>query len=226
MKFHYSKTNVTAYLLFLLSGVILGWTIYSTLTLDVIEDKSWELILPEGDIHAGDTILVKSEYTKLRQVEGDSERYVECRTKNNVQVAYLVSKALANRAKGVGGTGLPIPVPENIPDLPAKCDIRVVIKYHVLPLKDVIEVKTSKEFILLPRSVAVSPDSLSAKETNLPQSSISYPEQSQSSVSSSSVNSTPIAESPQQNTSQPVGVEVKPSLIEQLTKPVTNLLGR
>jgi len=144
-----SHANLITYSLFILSGLIFAWTVYTNLTVDVIDDKSWHLVLPAGEIRAGQTIYVKSEYRKLRQVEGNAERYIECRTKDGVQVAYLVSKAVANRAKGSGGTGLPIPIPDNIPDLPARCNIRVVVKYHVMPLRDVIEVKSSKDFTLL-----------------------------------------------------------------------------
>jgi len=144
-----SRANLITLMLFALSGLILGWTIYTNLNIDVIEDKSWRLILPAGNIHAGQTIYVKSEYKKLRTVEGQSSRYIECWTRDKILVTYLVSQAVANRAAGTGGTGLPIPIPTNIPDLPARCDIRVVIKYHVLPLRDVIEVKSSPDFTLL-----------------------------------------------------------------------------
>jgi len=210
------RTNIVTALLFLLSGSILGWTIYSNFTIDVLDDKTWRLILPTGDIHAGQTILVKSEYRKLRTVEGQAQRYIECWTRENIQVSYLVSTAVADRAKGTGGTGLPIPIPANIPGLPIKCDIRVVIKYHVLPLRDVIEVKTSQNFTLL--SANVSGASSGAKGT----SPIPSPPVSQSQNSSASLlYHAPLAVRPQLNIPQgsnkpsTSASNLQPSLVEQ-----------
>ena len=89
------RANLITAGLFLLSGAILAWSLYSTFTIDVIDDKTWRLVLPAGEIHAGTTIYVKSEYTKLRQVEGQAERYIECKTKDGVQVSYHIETGAA-----------------------------------------------------------------------------------------------------------------------------------
>jgi hypothetical protein len=235
------RANLIAGLLFALSGAILAWTVYTNLNIDVIDDKSWRLVLPAGDIHAGDTIYVKSEYKKLRQVEGQAERYIECWTKDQVQVAYLVSKAVANRAKGTGGTGLPIPIPANIPDLPARCSIRVVVKYHVLPLRDVIEVKSSPEFKLL--RAGDSSESSDATGTNpVPSQPVSQSQDfsvsssnigllvtpAQSNIPQAATDSATSAANPSTPPPSPTPQPASPTIVQQLQNAVQGipLIGR
>lgn len=239
------RPNLIAGLLFALSGVIFGWTVYTNLTIDVIENKSWRLVLPEGDIRAGQTIYVKSEYTKLRQVEGQAERYIECWTKDQVQVAYLVSTANANRAKGTGGTGFPVPLPANIPDLPARCSIRVVIKYHVLPLRDVIEVNSSPEFTLLRADASsessdatgTSPvqhqpefqlqDYFVSSSHSAPILVLTQPNNSQAANNGNPVaTATPTSPPPPQPVPAPTSPfpQPQPSFIQQIVQPAINLL--
>lgn len=215
-----NRSDTITYLFISLSILLLSFTTYSLIKIDVIEDKTWNLILPEGEIRAGDTIYVQSQYNKLRQVEGSAERYVECWTEDHILVVYLVSKAVANRAAGKGGTGLPIPIPSNIPDLPTLCHIRVVVKYHVLPFRNVIEVKSTKDFMLLPASASTeSPTSTGTNQS---------PSQSQLQNLSSLPNPTPLAVSSQSNISQPTpqSPPEEKSFIEELLNPVKNLLER
>lgn len=144
-----SKTKLLSYSLFAFSIFMLLFTFYGLASVKVLAD--WKLSMPEGIVHSGDQLVLISQYTKLRDVNGKASRYIECRTKtSHVFVRYQLNEAVANRAKGAAGTGIPIVVPRNIPDLPATCRFSLAIIYDVLPFKKDYETNSTKEFTLYP----------------------------------------------------------------------------
>ena len=152
-----SKTQITSYILFMVSGLILLATIYMNIKVDVLKD--WRLVLPQQEIRIGDTIVVQSLYTKTMNVTGESIRYIECKTSNGVYIRYPVSEAKANRAAGTSGTGVPIVVPETIPNVPTRCRINITIDYEIYLLRHVVESANSDEFELLPKKTTSEDES-------------------------------------------------------------------
>lgn len=148
-----SKTAVASYVFFAISAVMLLFSFTMIMKVDVL--ANWRLVLPEGALHAGDTVVLQSLYDKKLDVTGEATRYIECKTKDtNIFVRYPVSKSVANRPAGLTGTGIVIAIPEVIPDLPATCKFTISIDYEVLAFRHVIETQSSDEFSLLPKRVA------------------------------------------------------------------------
>lgn len=144
-----TSTRIISYVLFAFSLVILSATFYVLASVRVLED--WTLRLPPGPIHAGDQLVLISEYTKTRDVDGMAMRYIECKTRDsNVFIRYPINEAVADRAKGKAGTGVPLVVPRDIPDLPAVCKFSISITYDVLPFKKDYQKNSTPEFRLLP----------------------------------------------------------------------------
>lgn len=227
-----NKTQVVSYILFVLSGIILSGTLLLNLNVDVLKD--WRLVLPNQAIHAGDTIVVQSLYTKTMNVTGKSTRYVECTTDGNgIYIRYPISEAVANRATGTSGTGIVMLMPKTIPNLPTTCRINVTIEYDIMLFRKVVESANSDTFTLLP---VVSSDGESAKQetsqTQLPDSGKVGLNQS-----SSSYQNTPVSTFNQRDTSQQDDIptnqekqlsgqpEPQPTVLDKLTQPITNLLG-
>lgn len=231
--YHLSKTQVTSYVLFFLSAIILLAVIVMNFKVDVLKD--WRLVLPQQKIHVGDKIVVQSLYTKLRDVTGKSVRYIECRNTSGVYIRYPVSEAVSNRASGTSGTGIIIVIPETIPETPAKCRVNITIDYEVYKWRHVIESKNSDEFLLLP---AIRPDEVNVEqETNRTQAqgsasqnqSYSYPNSTPKDVSaqrniSQGDNTEVIEETPLEPTPEPTEESRQP-LIQRILNPITNLLG-
>jgi hypothetical protein len=173
-----SKSSIVTNIMFALSIIIFLSTVIFTMRIDVVKD--WRLELPQGEIHAGDTIVVSSMYTKLRDVSGESKRYVECKNQNGVPIRYEINQAVANRKSGKGGTGIEIVVPD-IPNLPKMCKIQVSICYKVIPLKCSYENNETTEFQLLPKlggSLDASQEATTSGRVQEPvlfQQVISYP---------------------------------------------------
>jgi hypothetical protein len=213
--------NLVSYVLFAISLGIIITAFAFTMNVDVLKD--WHLTLPNGAIHAGDTILVESTYTKVRPVNGTAVRYLECENATNSYIRYPINQAVADRAPGSRtGTGISIVIPESVPDLPAKCRISVLIKYPVYPWRTVSEYNATQSFTLLPKVVA--PAVVSSTATQTSPSPIVY-------LSPSLPQDTSITNSQQPDSSQPSAAPVatetvtQPSLIQRILSPITKLLG-
>lgn len=113
---------------------------------DVLKD--WQIILPDNELHVGEEVVLQSQYTKLKPVKGTAVRYVECENDRGIFIRYPLNEATADRAPGLGGTGIVVKLPETVPDLPARCKFSIVIVYRVYPFRDVTEFVSSKEFTL------------------------------------------------------------------------------
>lgn len=140
--------NAASYALFILSGAMALATITATLSVDVI--KNWKLTLPPSEIHAGQTIVVQSEFTKLKAVKGIARRSVECVNIRGVYLKYLLNEAVAEAPPGRGGIGMVLKMPTDVPNLPTKCRISVNVDYQVYPWRTVTEFVRSADFDLLP----------------------------------------------------------------------------
>lgn len=144
-----TNTRMVSYALFAFSLVLIALTLYFLSSVRVLEN--WSLRVPPGDIHAGDRLVLLSEYTKTRDVDGEAMRYIECMTKDTkIFIRYPINQAAANRAKGKAGTGIPLVVPRDIPDLPTTCKFSISITYEVLPFKKDYQKNSTQEFQLLP----------------------------------------------------------------------------
>lgn len=192
--------KLTTKLMFLSSVAVLCITAYFVYKIDVL--TNWHLELPPAPIHAGDSITVKSVYTKTRDVQGDAKRYIECWTEQDALITYPINERLADRPAGSGGTGLVLPIPTFIPDLPTECRIRVRVAYQVLPFRTVNETVISTTFELLPPRQTAKESSGNAQQS--PAQSTSSQAQASSQFSSSS-NSTASPQSPQRDSSQETG---------------------
>ena len=147
-----SVTAITSYVFFTASIGIAAFSVMMLANVDVL--SNWRLVLPEGKIQAGDTVVIQSYYEKKMEVTGVATRYIECKTDKGFFVRYPVSSAVANRPPGVSATGIVVEVPDVIPDLPATCKFSIAIEYEVLKFRRVVESNSSPEFLLLPAKVA------------------------------------------------------------------------
>lgn len=148
----HQRSNLISYTLFAASAAILAGVVYFALNIQVI--KNWSLTLPSGDIHAGDTLVVASTYTKVRQVTGTSMRTIECESQKGIYVSYPLNHVMANRAPGTTGTGIIVTVPtelNGITKLPDTCHICVSLTYPVLPFRTVPYFRCTSDFNLLER---------------------------------------------------------------------------
>ena len=225
MKF-FRRANIVTGLLLFASLAVLAVTFAYNTNITVLKD--WQIVLPTGDIHAGDTVIVQSIYTKLRSVKGTAVRYIECKTGTGIYVRYPLSTAIADHAPGVAkGTGFVAKMPTGIPT-PASCMISINVTYKVYPWRSVTEFATSRQFTLL-SPVSLASVSASATQTNqLPtQSSDSSP------VQFSSSNTTPATTPTQSNNVQASPVSTTPSqsalkgvqsLIERLSNNIKEIL--
>lgn len=197
-----NKTQVLSYSLFALSAVILLVSFMITMNVQVLD--KWVLRVPTNEIHAGDTVTLVSEYTKVRDVSGKAVRYIECENRQHTYIRYPLNEAVANRASGTGGTGIVVKVPETIPDIPTKCKFTIAITYDVYPWKKVYETNSSNTFQLLPkRDVPQEVSSLPSEGEQSSPSPVAGTRGGQSSlVASSSSNRTPFSTEKQSNTSQ------------------------
>ena len=212
----HSPLQYASYLMFALSALILGSTLYFIFSIKVL--AAWRIILPTGDIHVGDTIVLKSEYTKLRDVQGRATRYIDCQNRAGVMISYSINEAPADHAVGNGGTGVVLYVPSSIPDLPTYCQFRILLDYPVLPFRHVYQSNHTASFRLLPKvSAAVAAPvagQKSAIQTSPAQVRVSAP------TSLSSPNSTTSVVSPQSNFAQQPASQ---SLLQRVEFSITSL---
>lgn len=210
-----SRTQVFSYSLFVLSALILVASFMLTMNITVLKD--WKLSVPAAEIHAGDTVTLVSEYTKVRDVTGRSIRYIECQNQQHIYIRYPLNEAVANRGSGTAGTGVVVKVPDSIPYLPTTCKFTIAIEYDVYPWRKVDISNSTNEFTLLPRREvpqAVSLNVPSSAQINQGQALAPASGQNEQAFSSSS-NNTPYQPPPQSNTSQvatkPDGSPVPPN---------------
>lgn len=205
--------QVFSYALFALSAVILFASFLLTMNITVIKD--WKLSVPIADIHAGDTVTLVSQYTKVRDVTGTSVRYIECQNSNHIYIRYPLNEAVANRAAGHGGTGVVVKVPETIPALPTTCKFTIALEYDVYPWRKVNISQSTQSFQLLPKLATpqeVSLDALPAAQTDQARAQVTAADQSVGMVSSA--NNTANADPAQPNTSQPPPYDGAPTTVE------------
>ena len=231
-----SRTQLISYILFFLSACILGFTIYMNVKTDVLKD--WRLVLPQQDIRIGDSIVLQSLYTKVMDVSGKSTRYIECKTSNGVFVRYPISEAVANRAAGQSGTGIPVVIPSTIPNVPTTCRFNITIEYEVFIWRKHIESVNSEIFTLNPakESLEVSVQENEPPQTNQNLATSQRPAESLNNPSST--NTTQSDAAAQRDISQGSDIVVQserqldgkpeqpqPSLLQTILNPVTNLIG-
>lgn len=213
-----SGTKILSRLLFLTSVCILVGVVYFAMNIQVIKD--WSLTLPSGPIHAGDTIVVASRYTKLKQVKGTSVRSLECESTPGIFVSYQLNKVAANRAPGSTGTGVVVKMPTvfaGINKLPDTCHVCIALTYPVLPGRTVPYFKCTKNFTLLPVVSNQTSTAGSQSQTSVSEGSVS---------DSSFSNTTPQSPPPQSNNVQaPQPAPTKPSLLQRILNPTKNLIG-
>lgn len=221
--------NLLSYMLFVFSLLLIVFVFIFTRNIQVL--SNWNLTLPSGDIHVGDTIVVASTYVKLRQVDGSSVRSIECQSTKGIYISTPLNKAIANRAPGKTGTGIVATIPSKlsgITALPDACHICVSLTYPVLPLKTVSYFHCTKDFTLLP---SAAPVAVSSAATQTSQSPVVFRGQ----AGSSSSDVIPIAISTQQSTLQPapvqtqLGIAPQPSLLQSVNSVIlqaTVLIGR
>ena len=188
------------------------------LTTNIVVLKDWKLSTPTQDIHAGDTVTLISEYTKVRNVSGKSVRYIECQNSDRVYVRYPLNEAIANRGSGSGGTGVVVVVPTTIPNLPATCKFTIAIEYDVYPWRKVNVSNSTNEFTLLPPLAQTSQAQASEPASGQSSVSVSLPNNSSSTptkqFNNSHSDSNPsTADKPLTPTPQPVD---NPSTLDKL----------
>ena len=227
MKLHITKTNVITFGLPILSLAILATTFYLLSNVKVLEN--WKLIGPTNDVHVGDTVVVQSTYNKVRDASGESVRYITCKNRSGVWIRYELNRATSDRAKGVGGTGIPLTIRRDIADVPATCKFDIAIKYDgVLPFKSVNVYQSTKNFLLLPEREDQVERSLPEPQATT-QSNLS---QEQPVILNNSYSNTTLDNSSEQSNnsqlSQPSttpGQNEPTPLLTRVLSPVINLLG-
>jgi len=195
-----SKTRLISHSLFALSIVIFGASFLMTRQIDVIKD--WVITFPQEELHAGDEVIIQSTYTKVRDAKGTAKRYIECESKPGVFIRYELNEAVADRQMGTTGTGIPVKIRSDIPELPTTCKFCIAINYRILPLLDTLESNCSNTFKLYPkRETTDEPQAtIQSSQTQTPVAVVGQP-----SVSSnpSPTNNTPQPTPPQSNNPQP-----------------------
>lgn len=229
-----SRANIITGTLLTASLVMIVGVVYFAFSIQVI--TNWRLTPPTGDIHAGDTIIVASRYTKLRQVTGTSRRTLECQTQPGIYLSTPLNRVDANRAPGTTGTGVLVTIPKaikGIASLPDPCHVCIALAYPVLPFRTVPYFKCTKDFMLLPAVVSESP---AASQTTPSQVAVISPAQVRSFVISSS-NDIPISTPQQQDglqsaqpapaepsDPQPVNPQPQPSGLQQILNGATGVV--
>lgn len=134
--------------------VLFGYILFGQV--DVIQDDSWTISVDKTSYVEGDTIAATSEYTKLRQVSGESKRYLDCLNANGGEVRYPLNGAVADRVAGKNATGINLTVPE-VKEAPTKCHVTIVLRYEIFrPFRYHTEQKKSADFEILLRNDEVS----------------------------------------------------------------------
>lgn len=228
MKLRINRINVFSTILLLLTLVMLAITV--TLTIDIRVLANWSLVLPAGDIHAGDTIVIQSIYGKLRPITGTATRYIECNNTQGVTIRYKLNDAVADSAPGHTGTGVVLQLPTQVfieklisKPLPTICSISLSVRYPVYPWHPVYEFAQTKSFTLL--SAATSTTSAqSTTRTSQPLASDPSQTSSTSNASSSSSQSISATQPNQSDVSQQPATTTQPSLVKQIVQKITGLL--
>lgn len=145
-----NTSRLISYGIFLLSIAILIGTFVATQRVTILKD--WRLTIAASEIRVGDTVTIKSEYTKLREVSGKAVRYIECQDGDNIYIRYPLNEAIADRQSGTAGTGIVVTIPTIISDVPTMCKFTIAIAYDVYPWKKVNQTNSSNEFMLLPEA--------------------------------------------------------------------------
>lgn len=219
MRLHAPKLiNVLSFVLFATSAAILVGVVVFTVNIDVL--TNWNLALPSGDIHAGDTVLIESTYTKLRAVTGTAHRYLDCENGTNSFIRYAINQAVADHAPGgKTGTGITLKIPTDVPDLPATCRVSVNVVYKVYPWRSVTEFNSTKDFTLLP-ALSAAPAVVSEVTTQTNQSLVVDQGQVSGSASSPSSSQPTTTPTPAQSNIQ------QPGVVMRVVTSVTSLLKR
>jgi hypothetical protein len=224
----HNLTSIITYLLLVLSIGIFFGTTYFVMNIKVLDD--WQLTLPAGEIHVGDTVVLQSSYKKLREAGGESVRYIQCQNRNGVWIRYELNRATANRQAGVGGTGVVLTVRRDIADVPTTCKFTISIRYDVLPFRDVYVSNETKQFKLLTeRTEPASGVSAATTENNQSPAAPADPAPIQSSVSYLQPTPIPLIQQPnssQAATEPPESAPPAPpqSIIERLMDTVRGIL--
>lgn len=220
----FRRANLITGTLFAMSAAILIGVVYFAFNIQVLKD--WRLTLPSGPIHAGDTIVVASTYTKLRQVTGTSMRTLECEARPDVFISTPLNKVSANRSPGTTGTGVLVTIPnqiQGITTLPDTCRVCIALTYPVLPGRTVPYFKCTVDFTLLSKT---APATVSASTTQTsPSQSVPVATAPNSSVSSSDNTVAQPAQQPDTSQLPTPAVPASPSLIQRILSPISKLLG-
>lgn len=125
--------------------------------IDVLKD--WEVKLDKDTYKAGETTVVQSTYRKTGNFTGTARRYIECQNSTGIFLRYPLNEAVADKAqsKTAVGTGIPITMPSDIPNLPTTCIVNIVIDYKINSLRTVVESQNSETFTLEPNVQASVP---------------------------------------------------------------------
>lgn len=114
--------------------------------------KNWTLTGTEKEYHVGDTVTITSTANKVMNVAGDSHRSLVCRTGGNSEQQYDLPDANANRTQGVAVKTISIIIPTNtLTNLPAQCQVQVLITYYVYGFRRFPEVQRTPIFTVQPR---------------------------------------------------------------------------
>lgn len=107
--------------------------------------KDWRVVAPTGNYHVGETIVVQSLFTKLKDVDGVSHRSLLCTDPQGATVAYMINDAIANhQAQSKAGVGVPVTIPLVV--TPTKCKLAISIEYKIYPFRTITEYATSNSF--------------------------------------------------------------------------------
>lgn len=116
---------------------------YSLLApVDVLKD--WTLTTKEMTYNNGSEITVISRLTKVMDVRGRSERFLICGNQ-----AYPINEAIASSGFGSRQTKLNMILPDNVPNLPKKCHIDIVVNYQIYGYRPFQEEQSTNEFTVV-----------------------------------------------------------------------------
>lgn len=116
---------------------------------DILDNVSWKLTVPNGVYKLGDTFTMEVDYKKLRDITGKPYFYMECLTQSGSLKRYpAYSLEAGNRSKGVGQADVTIQLPKDAPllKLPTQCRVAVVVDYEIYSFRKFTEHNQSNYF--------------------------------------------------------------------------------
>lgn len=127
---------------------------------DVIKNSTWSLTTDKTSYVLGDTVTIHVVADKLRAVQGNFIRTIECKSNTGSFISYHIADSTSNRSKGHVVTDIPIKIPFIIATLPSTCRIAFTIEYRIYTFRSFSEYNFTNTFRLSAPQQPVVPETV------------------------------------------------------------------